>query len=93
MPLKLMVDDNKLRVKIDGSLTISDVVGVKEELSKLINSSNLNLDLSEINEFDSSGLQLLYTFVRDKRKEGVKVTLGGISEIVKNMLKTYNIEI
>lgn len=93
MPLKLMVDDHELKVKIDGTLTIIDVVRVKEELSKLINSRNISLDLSEINEFDSSGLQLLYTFIRDKRKEGVKVTLSEVSEIVENMLKTYNIAI
>ncbi|MCS7215517.1 MAG: STAS domain-containing protein [Thermodesulfovibrio sp.] len=93
MPLKIFVEDEKLKIKIDGSLTINEVLNMKKELSKLINAKNINFDLSEIQEFDSAGFQLLYTFIRDKRKEGITVIIDGISEIVRNFQETYNLEL
>lgn len=93
MALQLFDEEGFKIVKITGSLTVQDVNAVKGELDQLFNVEHLILDLSELNEFDSSALQLLYTFKRDRDLMGYVTKISSLSEVVKTFLSTYNMEL
>ena len=62
---KLVLNEKKMKkgilnIKLDGELTIYTVSGIADSLKKSFqNYSELNLDLSGVNRFDTAGFQLL----------------------------------
>ena len=59
----------KTEIKIKGSLSIYEVSSLKEELLTCLKSNkSLSLDLSEVSECDTAGIQILYSALRMTRE-------------------------
>ncbi|WP_346210308.1 STAS domain-containing protein [Aeromonas salmonicida] len=60
MPLHIETGEHKTLVKISGEMTIYTAAELKQALTPLLyRQQALELDLSEVSEMDSAGLQLL----------------------------------
>lgn len=92
MQLETKEEEGILKIKIFPSLSISKVNEFKEELIKYFNAEKISFDLSELSEIDSAGLQLLYTFIRDRKNNGMHSDFSAISDSVKNLIETYRLE-
>lgn len=93
MPLQVFDEDGTKRVIISESLTINDVSSIKNQLEELFTGESIIFDLSQLSEFDSAGLQLLYTFKRDREKEGLNTKFEVLSDVVNTFLQTYKMEL
>jgi len=71
-------------IEISGDIIFEHVSVGHERLKKDLDSLELKepvrLDLSQIREIDSSGLQLLLSFFMDIRKKGGKLELVAVSD-------------
>lgn len=72
---------------IEGELTIYTVTELKEKLlSALSNTKRLELDLSQVSEFDAAGLQLLVMLKKDTEALGKALNITGHSPVVVELL-------
>jgi anti-anti-sigma factor len=72
---------------IEGELTIYTVTELKEKLlSVLSKTEKLELDLSEVSEFDAAGLQLLIMLKKETEALGKVLHLTGHSPVVVELL-------
>ena len=82
-----MEAERKRLLKPEGNLTIYEAGRLKELLMESFQGSDvLEIDLSEVKECDTSGLQVLCSAKKTADKEGKKVTLEGISKSVKDTM-------
>lgn len=74
---KILHKERKLYLKLIGDFTIKSVAKIKEDLEKffLEDCDFFVLDLSEVREFDSLGLQLLLALKLHLNKSGKKLKL------------------
>lgn len=78
--------------KPDSELTIYSVVDNKAKLMALLDSTEqLEIDLSEIIELDTAGLQLLILAKRESTEKGKKLTMSGHSETVLDVFELCNL--
>jgi anti-anti-sigma factor len=72
---------------IEGELTIYTVTELKDKLlSELSKAEKLELDLSEVSEFDAAGLQLLVTIKKEAEVLGKVLQITGHSPVVVELL-------
>lgn len=76
---------------LDGDLTVLEAAGTRTRLlaaldAALADGTDLVLDLSEVEETDTAGLQLLLALVRDAAATGVRVRVQALSPAVAEML-------
>jgi anti-anti-sigma factor len=87
----MTIEKKKNTVFVRGHCIVDDADQVRQELldleGKIANGGRIELDLSELEEIDSAGLQLLVAFVKalKKRKVAVEVTRidGNLSALLK----------
>jgi len=77
-------------LKLEGNLTIYEVGALRENLlSALKDVNHLEIDMVEISECDTSGLQVLCSAKKTADKEGKRILLEGISKAIEDaMIKT-----
>ena len=80
------------RIAIDGPMTIYEAGSNKRELLEaLAGSRGLEIDLFNVDEFDTAGLQLLVLVQREALKAGKPVQLAGASAAVLEVLDRYGL--
>lgn len=85
-------DTPSRRIAMDGPMTIYEAGGNKRELlDALATSRGLEIDLFNVDEFDTAGLQLLVLVQREGRKAGKPVQLAGASAAVLEVLDRYGL--
>lgn len=86
------IKGTKNKVSIEGNLIIDHAEKVKEELMKRLDNITpgkpLILDLSRVEEVDSSGLQLLVAFFKSLQNRGITFS---VTAIHKDMLEVLNL--
>jgi len=86
------IKGTKNKVSIEGNLIIDNAEKVKEELMKRLDNITpgkpVILDLSRVEEVDSSGLQLLVAFFKSLQNRGIKFS---VTAIHKDMLEILNL--
>jgi len=77
-------------LKLEGNLSIYDAVGLREKLASLLKEADiLKIDMAEISDCDTSGLQILCSTKKTADKEGKRILLEGISKVIEDaMIKT-----
>jgi len=81
------------RVKISGEMTIYHSAQLKAELANHFARCNkLELDLSEISEFDSAGFQVLALFHREAIAQKKQFTLAKCSAPVRAALSAFQVD-
>jgi anti-sigma B factor antagonist len=80
------------RLRIAGEMTIYTAADLKQELMKqLAQPGELEIDLTEVSELDSAGLQLLILAKREAQHEGRTMRLTGHSPAVLDVLDICNL--
>ena len=75
-------------VRISGAMTIAEALETHQQLVKtLAGAQNLVVDLSDVIEIDTSGMQLLLAL----KKQGVPVAFDAISDAVRTLLDDLNL--
>jgi len=82
-------------IVICSSFTIENVGGIQEQMRGTLARHNgerqIDVDLSEVSEFDGAGMQLLLAFAQASQKMGIHVQLTNIPESVGSALARYNV--
>lgn len=77
---------------IEGDMTIYSANALKGQLLEAIKASpELVLDLSQVSEFDSAGLQVLYLAKREAGAAGHAMRIHAHSQPVRELLELYNL--
>jgi len=88
MPIQAETTNGVSRLRIAGDLTIYTAADLKAELmNHLAQPGELEIDLSEVSEVDSAGLQLLIL----AKREGRTMRLTGHSRAVLDVLDICNL--
>ena len=82
-------------VVINSSFTIENVGDIQEQMRATLARHNgeqkIDVDLSEVTEFDGAGMQLLLAFQQATQKMGVQIQLNNMPELVSAVLTRYNV--
>jgi anti-sigma B factor antagonist len=83
-----------MAVQLDGGLSVVDAARQREQLMALMDShpGDLGLDLGRVDEFDTSGVQLLLATQRSLRERGHRLHLTQVSPAVQQALRTYGLD-
>lgn len=77
--------------RIEGELTIYNAASVKQQMDVLLEqSSQLEIDLSQVGEIDTAGLQLLIFAKQESTRRGGELRLVGHSAPVLDVLDMCN---
>jgi len=80
------------QVTIRGAMTIYDAAAAKDTLLEVLGGAvDLEIDLSEVDEMDTAGLQLLVLLKREAASTGKRVTFSGHSPAVLEVFDCYRI--
>jgi len=92
MPIRAETKDGLSLLRIAGDMTIYTAADLKQELMKhIFQPGELEIDLSEVSELDSAGLQLLILAKRESLQEGRAMRLTGHSRAVLDVLDICNL--
>jgi anti-sigma B factor antagonist len=71
------------RIVLEGNLTIYEAAALKDKvLSALQGSTGLELDVSQVPEIDTAGVQLLVLLQREARAAGKPLRLVGSNQLI-----------
>ena len=77
---------------IEGDMTINTAAALKKELMKLVaKPCEREIDLSEVSEMDTAGMQLLLLAKREAIRQNMPLRLTGHSRAVLGVIDTYNL--
>lgn len=80
------------RITIEGPMTVYEAIEHKRELLEaLAAGAGLEIDLANVDEMDTAGLQLLVLAQREGRNAGKPVRLVRASEAVAEVLNRYRL--
>jgi anti-anti-sigma factor len=77
---------------LEGAVAIYSAHEIKDRLLAAVQDNpELQLDLSQVTELDSSGLQLLYLAKREAIRRGHKLRIVGHSDVVREVFDLCNL--
>jgi anti-anti-sigma factor len=86
--------ENQMFVTLDGNMTIFNGETLKNDLVSVLcdnhNADCIVLDLSKVDEFDSSGLQLLLAFQTALAQEGKPLNITSVNPCIMGVLDLYD---
>jgi anti-anti-sigma factor len=89
MTIKLVDDNEKSLLSIDGELTIYTATEYKEYLVENFDSERtLEVDLHGVEEIDTCGLQLLASMSKQLSDSGSEISIIATSDVAKEALET-----
>ena len=79
------------RLMVDGGLSIYNALEVKAQLLDAVRSAQiLELDLANVNDMDTAGLQLLILAKRESQRLDRQLHLTAHSDVVREFIDFYN---
>ncbi len=96
MSIKIENDEEKTSLYIDGELTIYTAQEYAQSIISAFNTTsaankNLELDMSNVEEIDTSGLQILAAMAKELTNNGCEMQIISASDVVKEALETSQI--
>lgn len=77
----------KAKLKIEGSMSIYEMNDLRTRFVSFIEENDfLELDIKDVFECDTSGIQLLCSALRSAREKGKKINIVGKSQAVEDAL-------
>lgn len=77
---------------LEGDMSIYSAAALKDRLLDAVKTTaDLELDLSQVSEFDSAGLQVLYLAKREAAQAGHNLRIVAHSTSVRELLDLYNL--
>lgn len=94
MPLTQSTRDGHLRLLVNGGFTIFQAAEYKPQLLGVIDNADdiLELDLSGVDEIDTTGLQLLLLMKREAALQYKQLFINGISPAVQSVIDMLHLE-
>lgn len=94
MPLTQSTRDGHLLLLVSGGFTIFQAAEYKSQLLGVLDHTDdvLELDLSDCDELDTAGLQLLLLLRREAAAQYKQLLLGGVSPAVQNVLNMLQLQ-
>lgn len=77
---------------VEGELTIYTAAELKEKITKLLTAEAVEIDLGQVSEIDSAGLQLLLLAQRECAKQEKNIVFSNPSEAVIACWKMCNLQ-
>lgn len=94
MPISSTVKNGQSLLHIEGDMTIYTAADMKSELmAHLAQPCEREIDLSDVSEMDSAGLQILIMAKREAERHGTNLRLTGHSRAVLDVLDMCNLEV
>ncbi len=92
--MEIRVDGKYLIVALSGELDVESSQKMKNDVRKKISSetSNIVIDLTNVNYVDSSGLGTLIALQKDARFNGGSLCIVGASQQIKRVMKMTNLD-
>lgn len=91
MPIRARNNKGLSMLKIDGDMTIYTAAALKDELMKhIVKPCEREIDLSEISEMDSAGMQLLILAKREALRSNTVLRLVNHSRAVLDVMDICN---
>jgi anti-sigma B factor antagonist len=87
-------DENRWKYKLKGEIDISNAHSLKEEIESAFanHPADMELDLSELNYIDSTGLGVIISVYGMMKESGSRIVLTNVRDNVKKLLKVTNLE-
>ena len=86
------MQENALPLALDGAVTIYRAQELKDQLlAAVLDNPELHLDLSQVTELDSAGLQALFLAKREAIKAGHALRIVGHSDAVREVFDLCNL--
>ncbi len=81
------------KMRIEGEMTIFNAVDLKKDLMDSLNEcSEMEMDLSQVNEMDTTGLQLLILTKRESAALNKGFKIMSCSPATMNVLELFNLK-
>ena len=92
MPISSTNKNGQSLLHIEGDMTIYTAAEMKNELmTHMVQPREQEIDLSEVSEMDSAGLQILILAKREAERHGTSLQLTGHSRAVLDVLDMCNL--
>jgi len=92
MGIKARTSKGKCKAKIEGDMTIYAAAGMKDQLlQKLAGCQVMELDLSQVAEFDTAGFQLLVLLKREAERNETPLFMKNHSPAVQDVFALYHV--
>jgi ABC-type transporter Mla MlaB component len=83
-----------MNLTVEKKLTIYEVTEIQKKILTLLESdSHLQMDLSQVTECDTAGIQLLCSILFTSQKENRKITINTFSRTIQNTAKTIGVQL
>ena len=83
-----------MNLTVEKKLTIYEVTEIQKKILALLDSgSHLQMDLSQVTECDTAGIQLLCSILRTARKKGEAITIPAFSSAIQGTARIIGIEL
>jgi anti-sigma B factor antagonist len=80
-------------LQLEGDMTIYNAAVLKDNLLEYVDDyKEFELDMSAVNEIDTSGVQLLLQFKKKAQEEDRAIQLTGCNEEVSDLLDLYQLQ-
>ncbi len=89
MDIEIKDDENRVRIIVNGDIEMMTIKGFKQKLFEIGQNidKDIELDLSNVDYIDSSGVGVLISLLKLQKKKDKKLTINKVSSKVLNVLK------
>ena len=92
MPVSVAMTNGVCRIMIEGEMNIYNATAIKDHLLNAISECpRIELDLFNVNEIDTSGIQLLIMLQNEAQRLNKELNIT-MNNAVRNVMKLLNIE-
>lgn len=92
MALNITKKGNHCSVAVEGELTIYQVSGYhKDFLNKCSSAETIAIDLSNVEELDAAGVQLLLSLEKQQHNKGGSLSLAGQNQQIVETMEVLNL--
>jgi anti-anti-sigma factor len=86
MPLTITSSESGIQASIVGEFTINTVEELMDDLFGLLNLPEVNLDLTQLTEFDGNALQLVVVLMTEASRKRNKLCLAPVNDKVEKCM-------
>ena len=84
--------EDEKSLKIEGPMTIYEIQEIHKELNQIMENGEVTIDLTDVTDCDTSGIQLLCSAAKTAKEKDIKLSYTGTSEIVEKAAKRIGVE-
>jgi phospholipid transport system transporter-binding protein len=79
------------KIRVEGSITIDNVVAITQHGVTLFEENSLDIDLASVAEVDSSIVSMLLEWLREAKRKNIRLRFINIPESVTSLMQLYGV--